>query len=315
MAEIALGAGIDAIGADAGFGVVQIDLHDPPLAPQMLDQEGEPGLDALAGIAAAVPQEGRFRGLLADRRAAADPPARGIALHRILDRLEVEPVMRAELAVLGSDRGADHVAVDLADRHPVARSAAPGQQVADHGRSGWWRDETVEPDPQDRDQEESDDQPDDPPEDAPRPRARTAAFVSRDRALAPLRHGGRLAFAVRRVETGERAGLPRCASAVSSRVRGLQRGPLRCFFGDQLVAHFLAALAAIGQFGPARFRAEPAVADIVEGRCVGNGPGFRGALRVKFVLDGHGGSPIAKERADARGTRPSFSLAAAKAAD
>src|SRR6185436_991003 len=126
MAEIALGAGIDAIGADAGFGVVQIDLHDPPLAPQMLDQEGEPGLDALAGIAAA------------------DPPARGIALHRILDRLEVEPVMRAELAVLGSDRGADHVAVDLADRHPVARSAAPGQQVADHGRSGWWRDETVE---------------------------------------------------------------------------------------------------------------------------------------------------------------------------
>src|SRR5260221_410545 len=103
VAEIALRRGVRAIGADAGFGVVQIDFHDPPLAPDMLNQEGEPGLDTLPRIAAAVPQEGRLRRLLADGRSATDAPARGIALHRVLDRLEVEAVVLAEFAVLGGD--------------------------------------------------------------------------------------------------------------------------------------------------------------------------------------------------------------------
>src|SRR3546814_9706712 len=55
-------ARLDAIGADAGLRDVQINLHDPPLAPDFLDQEGEPDLWNLADItrpAAALPQEDR----------------------------------------------------------------------------------------------------------------------------------------------------------------------------------------------------------------------------------------------------------------
>src|SRR5205085_5836638 len=101
MTEVALRRGIDAIGTDARLGIVEIDLHDPALAPHMLDQESEPGLDAFARIAAAVPQEGGLGGLLANGGPATDTAARGVALGRILDRLEVEPVVPAELAVLG----------------------------------------------------------------------------------------------------------------------------------------------------------------------------------------------------------------------
>ena len=128
MAEISLRARVDAIGPNARLREIEIDLHDPPLAPQMLDQEGEPGLDAFARIAAALPQEGVFRCLLADRRSAPDPAARGIAFHRIFNGFEVEAVMRTELAVLGGDRRPNHVAVDLANRHPVLVRAASGDQ-------------------------------------------------------------------------------------------------------------------------------------------------------------------------------------------
>src|SRR4029453_14911072 len=104
MTEIALGSRIGAIGADPGLGDVQIYLHDPPLPPKVLDQEGEIGLDPFAGVAAALPQEDILGGLLADGRTAADTAARGIALHRILDRLDVEAIVLAEFAVLGANR-------------------------------------------------------------------------------------------------------------------------------------------------------------------------------------------------------------------
>src|SRR3546814_3319802 len=42
MLEISLRARLDAIGADTRLGDVEIDLHDPPFAPDRLDQEGEP---------------------------------------------------------------------------------------------------------------------------------------------------------------------------------------------------------------------------------------------------------------------------------
>src|SRR3546814_4943878 len=46
MAEIALGARICTKGADAGLGYVEIDLHDPVLAPEQFDQHREPRLQA-----------------------------------------------------------------------------------------------------------------------------------------------------------------------------------------------------------------------------------------------------------------------------
>src|SRR5437868_13838656 len=129
MSEIALRSGVGAISADAGLSVVEINLHNPAFAPDMLDQEGEPGFDAFARVAAAVPQECRLGGLLADRRPAADPAARRVALRRILDRFEVEAVMLAEFAVFGGDRRADHVAVHVADRPPVVLRVADGDVV------------------------------------------------------------------------------------------------------------------------------------------------------------------------------------------
>ena len=69
--------------AAAESGYCSYDLHDPPLAPHILDQEGEPGLQPFAEIAAALPQEGVLGGLLADRRAAADARCRLRALRRI----------------------------------------------------------------------------------------------------------------------------------------------------------------------------------------------------------------------------------------
>src|SRR5438067_1929240 len=99
----------------------------------MLDQEREPGFDALSRIAAALPQEGILGGLLADRRSAADASAGCVALHRIFNGLVIEAMMRAELSVFRSDGCAHHVAVDLADRHPVTMRAAAGDQIADHG--------------------------------------------------------------------------------------------------------------------------------------------------------------------------------------
>src|SRR3954469_13999570 len=105
-----MSARIDAVGAHAGIREGEIDLHDPPLAPQILDQQGEPGLHSLADIAAALPEEGVLPRLLADRRAAADDVAAArVAPHRRSDRILVETPMRTEFAVLGGDHGADHV--------------------------------------------------------------------------------------------------------------------------------------------------------------------------------------------------------------
>ena len=44
MAEIALRPGVDPIGRDTGLGDVEIDFHDAALAPDILDQDSEPGL-------------------------------------------------------------------------------------------------------------------------------------------------------------------------------------------------------------------------------------------------------------------------------
>src|SRR5262249_27312996 len=103
VAVIALGSGVDAVRPDAGLCEVQIDLHDPPLAPEMLDEEREPGLDSLTRIAAALPQKGVLCGLLADRGAAPDSSSGRVSLHCIFNSFEVEAVMGTELAVLRGD--------------------------------------------------------------------------------------------------------------------------------------------------------------------------------------------------------------------
>src|SRR5690606_5154076 len=48
MLEITLCARLDTISPDPRLGDVEVNLHDPPLAPYLLDQEGEPHLGHLA---------------------------------------------------------------------------------------------------------------------------------------------------------------------------------------------------------------------------------------------------------------------------
>src|SRR3546814_4138024 len=107
MLEISLRARLDAIGADTRLGDVEIDLHDPPFAPDRLDQEGEPHFGHLADVtrpAAALPQKDILRGLLADGRSAAQLLALGVALDRLFDRSEehtseLQSLMRISYAV------------------------------------------------------------------------------------------------------------------------------------------------------------------------------------------------------------------------
>ena len=55
MAEIPLGPGLCAIGANAGFRDIEINFHNPVLAPHRFDPEGEPRLQTFAKISAILP--------------------------------------------------------------------------------------------------------------------------------------------------------------------------------------------------------------------------------------------------------------------
>ncbi len=159
-----------------------------------------------------MPQEGVFRSLLADRRAAPDTAAGRVAFHRVFNGFHVESIMRTELAVLGSDRRPDHVAVNLVDAHPVARRAPAAEQVPEHRRGDRWRHETIGQDPEHRADDEDKNQLDDEGDESPgeRPAAPALALVLRDRGLSPLRHRACLAAKVAKCQD---LSLPQCSSA------------------------------------------------------------------------------------------------------
>ena len=163
MPEIALRPGICTIGADPRFGDVEIDLHDPPLAPNRFDQDGEPGFQPFSEKAAALPEERVLGGLLADGRSAADAPAPGVALGRLEDRLPVEPAMRAEFAILSGNGSAGHVRVHRGKAHPVLVETMARQDVAHHRQRDWRRHELVSHHPQDGADDEIQNRPADDP--------------------------------------------------------------------------------------------------------------------------------------------------------
>src|SRR3546814_13423094 len=102
MAEIALGARICTKGADAGLGYVEIDLHDPVLAPELFDQHREPRLQAFAHPGPALPQKGVLGGLLADSGAAPKLAPLPVALDGLADRLQIKAPTAAEARILGT---------------------------------------------------------------------------------------------------------------------------------------------------------------------------------------------------------------------
>ena len=130
--------------------------------------------------------------------------------------------MAAKLAVLGGDGGPDHVAVDLADRHPVAAGAIALNQVADHRRREGWRHETIGQDPQYRDQHEGEDEANQPQEYPRRPAALPLALVGRDAGFRALRHAAFCAG-------GGKKESPRIGLAELPRLSG-QRSPMGAGF-------------------------------------------------------------------------------------
>ena len=55
------GGRFGAVDARPPFGDIEIDFHDPPLAPRKLDQRREPGFEPFAQPVAAGPQKDIFR--------------------------------------------------------------------------------------------------------------------------------------------------------------------------------------------------------------------------------------------------------------
>src|SRR3546814_13666000 len=69
---------------------VQIHLHDALLAPEVLDKDGEPCLQAFAEEPSILPQKGVLGCLLADRRSAANFPAAHIANEGVFNGVRIE---------------------------------------------------------------------------------------------------------------------------------------------------------------------------------------------------------------------------------
>ncbi len=113
MAEIALRPGICAVGADARFRDVEVNLHNPPLSPDRLNQQREPCFETFSEKAAALPQEGVLCCLLADRRAASDTATTRVSCGGLEYGLAVEPAMRAEFSIFSGDSGTRHVRIHI----------------------------------------------------------------------------------------------------------------------------------------------------------------------------------------------------------
>ena len=79
--------------------------------------------------------------------------------------------MGAELAVLGGDRRADHVAVDPLEAHPVAGEVPAAEAVAEHGEGEGRVGEAVEQNPQDAGEDEEEQARNGPSQDSTEPAA------------------------------------------------------------------------------------------------------------------------------------------------
>lgn len=132
LVEVSLRASLRTVGPNPGFCDIEIDLHDPPFAPYLLDPEGEPGFQTFAEIAATLPQKDVLGGLLGDRRTAAQAFALGIVECRRRNRFGIKAVMLAELGILGRNHRRDEVAIDIGQAFPILGDA---MFVHQHGRS------------------------------------------------------------------------------------------------------------------------------------------------------------------------------------
>ena len=132
--------GLYAIDAVAHLNGIQIHFHDALLAPDVLDEEGEVGLQTLAHPAVARPQEHILGGLLRDGAGTAfAATAQGFEPGQI-DLFEVEAMVLFKQVVLAGNHCLGHVVGDAVEGYPlvVDGGVLAGEQVAcafhDHER-------------------------------------------------------------------------------------------------------------------------------------------------------------------------------------
>jgi hypothetical protein len=124
LVKIIPGGGFSAVDARSLFGHVEIDFHDPPLAPRQLDQRREPGFEAFAQPVAAGPQEDVLRGLHRDRAGPKQASVSAlIAIPGGGDRAPVKAIMAAEPGVLSA--GTSLHAPNPTLPHPVSQAENP----------------------------------------------------------------------------------------------------------------------------------------------------------------------------------------------
>jgi len=141
---------LGAVESRSGFGDVEVDLENPPLAPQKLDLRGEPRLEDLAHRIAPRPEQDVLRRLHGDGAGAAGPFAGEPHFDLLAERLEVEAMVFAETIVLGGDDGGSEVNGDPFQRHPGSFDPLAFGETDQHQRRDRRIDETVGDDDQRR---------------------------------------------------------------------------------------------------------------------------------------------------------------------
>ena len=118
-AEIFIGSSLDSEYSFAHLGHIQVNLHDPPLAPEGLDQHRVIRLHALPEPTSGAEGEAVLGHLLRNRAASADLLPLGPVLEPHLpDLVESEAFMLHEPAVFGSHHRPDHHRCNLIQPDP-----------------------------------------------------------------------------------------------------------------------------------------------------------------------------------------------------
>ena len=152
LAEIAARSGLGAVHAGSGLRDVEIDFHDPPLAPDQLQLRRERHLEQLAQGIAPGPEQHVLRDLHADRAGAACASPFDCPVDLTAELLPVETEMLAEPIVLRRDHRLRQPGRDLLQRPPALVQPFALDQPDQHQQGHRRRDEPIDQDQRGRQQ-------------------------------------------------------------------------------------------------------------------------------------------------------------------
>ena len=121
--KVVLSHGRRAVEVVAHLNAVQVHLHDALLAPNVLNEKGEIGLETLAHPGGRRPEKHVLGRLLTDGAATAKALAHEALGSRFLDALNVEAIVLQEKLVLARHHGQRQVLRHLGDWYPRVMKA------------------------------------------------------------------------------------------------------------------------------------------------------------------------------------------------